>query len=86
MVPIDGFELLYVWFRIEHGRRRGLHIDVTAYLIAGRDIQHQREASICEMPARYLVHGNDSIFSDRVGRSFKEPGVDERSTGRAFPW
>ena len=30
VVPTIRFQLLYVWFTIEHGRRRVLHFNVTA--------------------------------------------------------
>jgi putative transposase len=30
VVPTVGFRLLYVWFIIDHGRRRIIHFDVTA--------------------------------------------------------
>ena len=44
VVPTVRFKLLYVWFVIEHGRRRVLHINVTAHPTSSWTIQQLREA------------------------------------------
>jgi hypothetical protein len=44
VVPTLRFQLLYVWFIIEHGRRRVLHFNVTVNPTAHRVIQQLREA------------------------------------------
>jgi hypothetical protein len=66
VVPTVGFRLLYVWFLIDHGRRRIIHFNVTTNPTAQWMTQQLRE-SFPDHPAfRYLIYDNDSIFSDEV--------------------
>ncbi len=44
VVPTVAFRLLYVWFIIDHGRRRIIHFNVTANPTASWVIQQLREA------------------------------------------
>ncbi len=44
VVPTVRFELLYVWFALDHGRRRVLHYNVTAHPTANWVIQQLRDA------------------------------------------
>jgi hypothetical protein len=66
VVPTARFRMLYVWFIIEHGRRRILHVNVTAHPTSSWTIQQLREAFPDEHSLRFLIHDNDTIFSDRV--------------------
>jgi hypothetical protein len=61
VVPTVGFRLLYVWFMIDHGRRRIIHFDVTANPNAQWVIQQLREAFPYDSAPDYLIYG-------RVGR------------------
>jgi hypothetical protein len=45
VVPTVRFRLLYVWFAIDHGRRRILHFNITANPSARWVIQQLRENS-----------------------------------------
>jgi hypothetical protein len=44
VVPTLRFRLLYVWFVIDHGRRRIIHFDVTANPTAPWAIQQLRDS------------------------------------------
>ena len=61
VVPTVRFRLLYVWFAIDHGRRRILHFNVTTNPTARWVIQQLRETFPEEPTHRFLVYG-------RVGR------------------
>jgi hypothetical protein len=69
VVPTVGFRLLYVWFIIDHGRRRIIHFDVTANPTAPWVIQQLREAFPYDSAPKYLIYDNDSIFSDDVAEA-----------------
>ena len=60
VVPTVRFRLLYVWFAIDHGRRRILHFNVTASPTAHWVIQQLREAFPDEPTRRFLIYDNDS--------------------------
>ena len=60
VVPTVRFRLLYVWFAIDHGKRRVLHYNVTASPTAHWVIQQLREAFPDEPTRRFLIYDNDS--------------------------
>jgi hypothetical protein len=72
VVPTLRFQLLYVWFVIDHGRRRILHFNVTESSAACWLIQQLREAFPDEPSHRFLILDNDSIFSAEVAQSAKK--------------
>jgi putative transposase len=80
------FKLLYVWFIIEHGRRRVLHINVTAHPTSSWTIQQLREAFPDEHAKRFLIHDNDAIFSDRVANAINSIGIKSTRTAYRSPW
>jgi putative transposase len=49
VVPTVRFQLLYVWFALDHGRRRVLHFNVghRAFKLDSRDV---REVAFCPPP------------------------------------
>ncbi len=57
VVPTVRFKLLYVWFVIEHERRRVLHVNVTAHPTSSWTIQQLRESFPDEHSIRFLIHG-----------------------------
>ena len=67
VVPTVTFRILYVWFVIEHGRRRLLRFDVTDPAAAWV-IQQLREAFPFGAAPRHLIFDRDSIFSAEVSR------------------
>ncbi len=56
VVPTARFRLLYVWFAIDHGRRRVLHFNLTEHPTARWVIQQLREALPGEPAHRFLIY------------------------------
>ena len=80
------FRLLYVWFAIDHGRRRILHFNVTASPSARRVIQQLRETFPNEPTHRFPIYDNDSIFSTAVTSAKKGFEIDPKRTVFRGPW
>jgi transposase InsO family protein len=86
VVPTVRFRLLYVWFAIDHGRRRVLHFNVTANPSARWVIQQLRETFPDEPTHRFLIYDNDSIFSPAVAHAIKSFEIDSKRTAFRSPW
>ena len=76
IVPTLRFQLLYVWFVIDHGRRRLIHFNVTKHPSTRWAIQQLREAFPSERTPRYLILDRDSIFSAEVVAAIRSFGID----------
>jgi len=86
VVPTVRFRLLYVWFVIDHGRRRIIHLNVTTNPTAQWVIQQLRESFPYDSSPRYLIFDNDAIFSDKVEEAIKSLGTEPKRTGFRSPW
>ncbi len=86
VVPTVRFQLLYVWFAIDHGRRRILHFNVTESPTACWVIQQLRDAFPNEPTHRFLILDNDTIFSAQVGHSIMGLGLSPKRTSFQSPW
>jgi len=86
VVPTVRFQLLYVWFALDHGRRRVLHFNVTAHPTASWVIQQLRGAFPDAQTHRFLIFDTDAIFSPEVGRSIRRFGIHPRRTALRSPW
>ena len=86
VVPTLRFQLLYVWFIIEHGRRRVLHFNVTANPTAHWVIQQLREAFPDAPAPIYLIFDNDSLFSEKVAEAIGWLGLEPKRTAYRSPW
>jgi transposase InsO family protein len=86
VVPTIRFELIYVWFVIDHGRRRLLHFHVTENPTASWVIQQLRHAFPDEPSHRFLIFDNDAIFSAEVASSVAGFGIRPRRTAFRSPW
>jgi transposase InsO family protein len=86
VVPTVRFRLLYVWFVIDHGRRKILHFNVTANPSACWVIQQLREAFPDERTHRFMIYDNDSIFSPAVTHAIESFGMDRKRTAFRSPW
>jgi transposase InsO family protein len=86
VVPTIRFSLLFVSFVIGHGRRTVLHVNVTAHPTSAWVIQQLREAFADETAIRFLIHDNDSIFSDRVLDWIEQLGIEPKTTALRSPW
>ncbi len=86
VVPTVGFRLLYVWFIIDHGRRRIVHFKVTTNPTAQWVIQQLREAFPYDSAPGYLIFDNDSIFSDEVTEAIEYLDIEPKRTAFQSPW
>jgi transposase InsO family protein len=86
VVPTVSFRLLYVWFVIDHGRRRIIHFNVTTSPTALWVSQQLREAFPDDSAPRHLIFDNDSIFSVDVSKSIRRLGITPKRTAFRSPW
>ncbi len=86
VVPTFRFRFLYIWFVIDHGRRRILHFNVTTNPTAQWVIQQLREAFPGESAPSYLIYDNDSIFSDKVTGAIEYLAMEPKRTAYRSPW
>ena len=86
VVPTVRFNLLYIWFAIEHGRREVLHFNVTEHPTAAWVGQQLRDAFPGDSRTRFLIHDNDSIFADQVIMAIGKLGIESRPTALRSPW
>jgi transposase InsO family protein len=86
IVPTVSFQLLYVWFVIDHGRRRLIHFNVTKHPSARWVVQQLREAFPSDRVPRYLLLDRDSIFSAEVMAAIRSFGIDPVRTAYRSPW
>ena len=86
VVPTVRFRLLYVWFAIDHGRRRILHFNVTENPSARWVVQQLRETFPDEPTHRFLIYDNDAIFSPAVTHAIKSFEIDPKRTAFRSPW
>ena len=86
VVPTIRFRLLYVWFIIDHGRRRVLHFNVTPNPTAQWVLQQLREAFPDAPVPSYLIFDNDSIFSEKVAEVIGCLGLEPKRTAYRSPW
>jgi transposase InsO family protein len=85
VVPTARFTLLYVWFVLDHGRRRVVNFNVTAHPTSAWVIQQLRDA-FPDPTHRHLIFDNDAIFSAEVARSISRLGTRPKRTALQSPW
>jgi transposase InsO family protein len=78
-VPTVRFRLLYVWFVLDHGRRRLLYLNVTENPTAAWVIQQLHEAFPDQPSHRFLIFDNDAKRT--AFRSPWQNGTAERFVG-----
>ncbi len=86
VVPTATFRMLYVWFVIEHGRRRIISFNVTYHPHSQWVIQQLREAFPFEEAPRHLIFDRDSIFSSAVVSAIKSFDTKPARTAYRSPW
>ena len=74
-VPTVTFGVLYVFFVIDHARRKIRRVNVTAHPSADWVIQQLREAFPFDETLRYLVLDRDAIFKGRVTAACRNTGM-----------
>ena len=85
VVPTVTFRVYYVWFAIEHARRRILHFSVTDSPTAFWVIQQLREAFPFDVATRHLIFDRDAIFSAQVVSNLKSLGIEPARTAWRSP-
>jgi transposase InsO family protein len=86
VVPTVRFKLLYVWFAVDHGRRRVLSFDVTASPTTLWVSQRLRGASLESAIYRFLIYDNDAIFSSAITEVIGGLGLHPQRTAFQSPW
>jgi hypothetical protein len=86
VAPTVRFQLLYVWFVLDHDRRRLIHFNVTTSPTARWAIQQLREALPLDTALPFLVYDRDSIFSAEVTAGIRTRGTEPVRTARRSPW
>ena len=74
-VPTISFKTLYVFFIIDHARRKIVHFNVTEHPTAEWVVQQLKNAFPFDSAPKYLIFDRDSIFSVRVKQFIKDMGV-----------
>jgi transposase InsO family protein len=85
-VPTVTFRVLYVWFAIDHARRRILHFDVTDHPAAVWVAQQLREAFPHDSIMRHLIFDRDAIFGNHVVSVAGALGLRPTRTAYRSPW
>jgi transposase InsO family protein len=86
VVPTVTFRILYVWFVIEHGRRRIVHFHVTDHPDAAWVVRQLREAFPFDTAPRHLVFDRDGTFSAHVVSTVRSLGTKPIRTAPRSPW
>ena len=86
VVPTITFRLLYVWFVIDHNKRRIIHVNVTSHPTSKWVVQQLRESFPDDMAPNYLIFDNDTIFSSKVSASIESLGITPKRTAYRSPW
>ena len=86
VVPTVTFRVLYVWFVIEHGRRRIVHFHVTDQPDPAWVVQQLREAFPVDTAPRHLVFDRDGTFSAHIISVVKSFGTKPTPTSPRSPW
>lgn len=85
-VPTISFKILYVYFIIDHARRKIVPVNITEHPTAEWVIQQLKDAFPFESAPKYLIFDRDSIFSARVKQFITDMGTRPKVTGYKCPW
>jgi putative transposase len=86
VVPTITFGVMYVFFVLSLDRRRVLHFNVTKHPTASWTPQQVVEACAFELPGRYLIRDNDSIYGAEFRRRIDRLGLEQIRTALRSPW
>ncbi|MGA1795438.1 MAG: integrase core domain-containing protein [bacterium] len=86
VVPTVNFTFVYVFFIIEHARRKILHFNVTGHPSADWMMQQLREAFPFDSAPRYLIFDRDSIFSPQVKQCIRNMHIQPKLISYQAPW
>src|ERR1700716_2157660 len=86
VVPTIGFDLLYAFVVVRHGRRDLVWINVTANPTAEWIARQITEAFPRDEAPHYLIRDRDRIYSSVVRRRLRAMGIRDKPTAPASPW
>jgi len=87
VVPTVNFSLLYVFFIIDHSRRKIVHFNTTTSPIAQWVIQQLRDTFPFDSAPEYLIFDRGSTFSPRVkGFISQKLGIKPKQISYRSPW
>ena len=87
VVPTVSFSLLYVFFIIDHSRRKIVHLNTTISPTAKWVIQQLRNAFPFDTAPDYLISDPDTIFSSKVKTLFAyQLGINPKVTSYRSSW
>ena len=84
--PTVGFGVLYGFLVLGHGRRRILHLNVTAHPTAEWTRAQLLEAFPFDEAPRFLHRDRDGIFSERVRETIRQLGIEDVPSAPRSPW
>jgi transposase InsO family protein len=85
-VPTISFKTLYVFFIIDHARRKIVHFNVTEHPTAQWVVQQLKNAFPFDRAPKYLILDRDSIFSARVKQFIQDMGIKPKVISYKCPW
>ena len=80
------FATLYVFLVLHHGRRKVVHLAITANPSMDWVIQQLREAMPYGQQPRFVLRDNDGIYGDGVESFLDSCGIEEVRTAYRCPW
>jgi len=86
IVPTVFFEVSYVWFILDHGRRRLVHFNVTTSPSAPWVVQQLHEAFPADQALPFLLYDRDAIFSADSTAAIRTVGTEPVGTAYRSPW
>ena len=87
IVPTINFNILFVFFIIDHKRRKIRHFNITSQPSALWVIQQLRDAFPFDQISKYLIMDRDIIFSTQVkGFLEQQHGIKPKITSYKSPW
>ncbi len=86
VVPTVRFKLLFVFFVIDHTKRKILHVNITEQPTAQWVIQQLREAFPFDSFPKYLIFDRDKIFRHQVKEFIQSLGVKPKIISYRSPW
>ena len=86
VVPTIGFKLLFAFIVMAHGRRKLLHVGVTAHPTAEWTAQQLREAFPWDQTPESLIRDNDAIYGAVFKNRLKSMSIRDGPTAPRSPW
>jgi hypothetical protein len=77
IVPTVNFTIVYVFFIIDHARRKILHFNLTEHPTTQWVMQQLREAFPFDSAPKYLIFDRDRIFSPQVKQLIKNMDINQ---------